>query len=387
MRAPRSGRKRATKPSVANGDRTLKDSSVIQFAPLDASTDRSSYVELAGGYEAVLQSPAFVLGSFPSTATRNYFGDHRIQPVGVYQIRDCAVSSDGLLIRDGAFLTSLQMLITEKIVHDCARYGELTASRLPGRVIEEPVALICGPGNVIWGHWLIDFLPKLYLLYRFGIDIDRAKFLITTNTPKFALELLELVGVQDHQLIRFDPYSETILARNLIAPTAIRGGNTAHPLLAEAWRFLMSLIKARNEISEVPAENERIFLSRRGRNGRLMINREEIEAIAEQAGFLLICPEHFSVLEQIGIYRAARVIVGEYGSGLHNSIFAREGATVCGLRSNTLSPSFLQSGLCQVMRQKIGYVFGDVQGGEVSRHFTISKDDFRLALHLLTLLD
>jgi hypothetical protein len=358
---------------------------VIRFAELDASTERSSYTEIAAGHETVLQAPAFVLGSFPGAATRNYFGDYRIPPVGVYEVRDCAVSSDGLLIRDGAFFTSLQLLITEKVVNECARYGELTANRIPRRVIEEPVALLSGPGNVMWGHWLIDFLPKLYVLYRFGIDIRRAKFLIASNTPQFALDLLELVGIGDTQLIRFDPYSETIFARNLIASTGVRGGNGAHPLLVDAWRFLMASIEAKNEVPENPENTQRIFLSRGVRRGRVMTNRKEIETIAGQAGFLVVVPEELSILKQIGVYRAARVIVAEYGSGLHNSIFATEGAMVCGLRANTLSPSFLQSGLCQVMRQTVSYVFGDAQE-EFPRHFAIGNADFRLALRLLTLL-
>jgi hypothetical protein len=38
------------------------------------------------------------------------------------------VSSDGFLTRDGAFFTSLQLLTTEKIVNECVRYGEPTAT-------------------------------------------------------------------------------------------------------------------------------------------------------------------------------------------------------------------------------------------------------------------
>jgi capsular polysaccharide biosynthesis protein len=121
-----------------------------------------------------------------------------------------------------------------------------------------------------------------------------------------------------------------------------------------------------------------------GLEARKLLNRRAIEQLAADAGFEVVRPERFSLTDQMAMFAGAKCIVGEYGSGLHGSLFASAGTMVCALRAAAPHPGFLQSGLCQAMDQKIGYVFGAVsENDDFAQQFSISEADFRCALQLM----
>ena len=108
--------------------------------------------------------------------------------------------------------------------------------------------------------------------------------------------------------------------------------------------------------------------------------------MAAQSGFVVVHPETLPLADQLGLFAGAGCIVGEYGSGLHGSMFAAPGTLVCALRANAIHPGFLQSGLCQVMDQKVGYVFGPAGENDIAQEFTIQETCFEWALRLMDLL-
>jgi hypothetical protein len=97
------------------------------------------------------------------------------------------------------------------------------------------------------------------------------------------------------------------------------------------------------------------------------LNRQAIEKIAADRGYALVRPETLSMVDQINMFSRAESIVGEYGSAL----------------ATAHHPGFLQSGLCQAMGQKIGYVFGAAGWHDVEQEFSIPEDDFKTALTLV----
>jgi GT2 family glycosyltransferase len=333
-------------------------------------------------------SPFFFLGGVPASVTRLYFGTQAVGPIGIYELTDTAMTSHGLLVRDGRFYTSDRLNITEGTIQQCALYGTLIADRVPSRVIDQPVVALAGPGHLIYGHWLTDFLPKLFLLHSAGLRIDQQNYLVPCNTPEFAFQLLSLLGIRDEQLIRFEPYSETIQARRMFVPTLLRCNGQAHPAVAEAARFLLECIQASTRLPSPPSGHERIFLSRgsfdRDRRDRpLLLNRDEIERRARYAGYRLVESEKMTAPEQISLFLQARQIIGEYGSCLHNCIFSDPGTAICALRANALHPDFLQSGLCQQLGQHIGYVFGASDERDAIKRFAVDAADFELSMQLL----
>ncbi|WP_213956668.1 MULTISPECIES: DUF563 domain-containing protein [unclassified Variovorax] len=359
-----------------------------RFAPLTPDHFPAEYLELSPAVASCPPAPAFVLGGISPSLARFYHGEHHIPSVGLYHLDDVEVSSHSLVSRDGHFLVSPQTNVSPDAVSQCALYGELTATRIPSRVVEAPLVLLAGPGHQIWGHWLIDFLPRLHILHKAGFRIEDMQYLLPSTVPPFVEALLALLGIEPRRLVRFHPYQETVLARQLLLPTMYRYSSRVHPDMAQALRFLVERIAARNDIPTPPAGFERLFLSRRaaGSDGRLLLNRDAIEQQAAEAGFKVICPEQHPLLDQIALFQQARQIVGEYGSALHGSIFSAEGITVCGLRATTIHPGFLQSGLCEVKLQRIGYVLAATGEADIEQRFQVVEEDFALALRLMDLI-
>jgi capsular polysaccharide biosynthesis protein len=305
--------------------------------------------------------------------------------VGCYALRNVGVTSHSLLVRDGVLLTSGRLSLSRESIVEAATYGALSATARYSRVIDEPVVSLAGPGHLIYGHWIVDFLPKLYVLHRLGFDPHSVKYIIPSNTPQFALEWLHLLGISPRQLIFFDSYKEVVGTANLIVPTLLRTNGRAHPIFRAAIDYLRSLLLAKRETRSTDRPGRRIYLSRgsTGSENRKLLNRERIERFATRAGYEVIRPESLSILDQLTMFGEAETIIGEYGSALHGSLFAPSGAMVCALRASARHPGFLQSGLCQSMEQKISYVFGAADEHDIEQQFTIFEDDFKKALELI----
>lgn len=227
------------------------------------------------------------------------------------------------------------------------------------RRIKGQTVLLANNGHQIYGHWLVDFLPKLHLLDLAGLKLEQLTILLPTNMADFGGQFLRLLGIPDEHLIRYDPDTETILADELLVPSTLRWGGRCSPLFAGAIDFLNRRIDQVNQVP--PSAVRRMFLSRRrsGREGRQLVNQDRLEALAVEAGLTLVYPEELPLLEQIALFRGVEQVVGQYGSGLHATIFSRPGVVVCGLHGQ-LPATFdaLQSGIGERLGQPTGYVFG-----------------------------
>ena len=355
------------------------------FSPLEASDPGTSYIELAPLAWSLPISPSFVLGPFPEYLTHSYFADITTLSVGCYTLNNIGITSHGLLVRDGALLTSDLLSTNESAINEAARYGRICAGAEFSRLLDEPVVSLAGPGHLNYGHWLVDFLPKLYILQQIGIDPFTTNYLLPANTPQFALGWLQLLGISAEQFVFFEPYAEVVGAARLIVPTLLRTSSRTHPLFRSAIEYLFSLIPGQEARGRKDGTGRRLYLSRGvpWREGRKLLNRQAIERIAADAGYAVVRPETLSLADQLRMFARAKCIVGEYGSALHGSIFAPPGTMVCALRTSARHPGFLQSGLCQAMGQKIGYVFGSAGEHDIMQEFTIPIQDFKTALALI----
>lgn len=80
------------------------------------------------------------------------------------------------------------------------------------------------------------------------------------------------------------------------------------------------------------AGHEVVYLSRRGRTGRVLVGESALEAALQAHGVRVLRPEAMPVADQIAAMRGARVVVGASGAALANVIFAPRGAAVLEIR-------------------------------------------------------
>jgi capsular polysaccharide biosynthesis protein len=244
-------------------------------------------------------------------------------------------------------------------------------------------AVLAGPGHRIYGHWLVEHLPKLGLLTAANYDVRALRYLLPNTIPDYVIAWLDLLGITSQQLVFYDPLREAISCDELVVPTIQHNGCRVSPLLRLSAAFLRRLVEERYTLDQSP-HGERIFLSRAHFGlSRRLLNRERVEAMAKEAGFSIVYPERMPLLDQLKMLGGAKCLMGEYGSALHGSIFAPPGAVVCALRGTLLHPGFIQSGLGEVFQQPTGYVFGTTDARDAHEAFTIEEEALDMCLRLV----
>jgi len=314
---------------------------------------------------------------------RYFFGDSCSPAVNLFQIDRVNLFGNRLLYRGADFFC-----LEPNGVHPGTFESEITRLRSAGvahtRVIEDEVVLLIGPAYDIFGHWLIDFMPRIQVLIEAGFKPQELKFLLPSDLPDFALEWLGLIGISSGQVIRYDIHREICQIRRALIPSNLRGDGRASPLMARAAETFREGALGRQQ----PQQLRRTFISRnRWQNGakghRQITNGAELEQIASDHGYDIVHPQDLGIREFMSVVLESRVIVGEYGSGMHWSIFAQPSTDIVCLRGTLGHPGFLQSGLCEALGQRHGYVFGTTREEGPYHVSTFDRDDLRACLKLI----
>jgi capsular polysaccharide biosynthesis protein len=356
----------------------------MKLQSLDALLKRKApnveFRSLAPGSNRTPRAPYFVLGTFPTALARKYHMHSGLGPPGVWVLSGVDVTGKFSVQHAEHFLWSPGLNIYPQYLEsDVARIDQHAAAQRRRRVSGR-VALVTGPGYAMYGHWLVESLPKLHALEAGGFPLADLRLLVPIESPPFVFEWLALLGITESQQIRFDGRHEVLEVEELLIPTLFHNGVRMHPACAAVRVFLWERLVSHpglESLSAVP--RKRLFLSRRGGNRRC-VNRQHIEQMAQAAGLEVVRPEQLSVIDQIQLFVGAEALVGEYGAALHASLLSAPGTLVCGLRGSGFHPAFIQSGLGEVLHQPTGYVFGVTQPDDPNLSFTIPEDAFEVFL-------
>jgi capsular polysaccharide biosynthesis protein len=207
-----------------------------------------------------------------------------------------------------------------------------------------------------YGHWLLEGVPKLLLLRRLADDLPPFQILLPRSAPKFVQTWIDLV-LPAARVAVYDDAVEYVRVETLFVPTVlfVSRGHHFHPELISLVEDLLPPPRHRPDT--------RLFVSRVQPNHfRSMSNLAEIEDIAVAEGLQLVRPETLPLSEQIALFAHATVIVGDFGSVMHNTLFSPTGALVLCLNMVT----GLQSRIAELKRQRVGYLLPS--GGEAVTH-------------------
>lgn len=342
-----------------------------------------TFLRLAEPEVRIPEPPRFSFGNIPDHISARYFSSWGLSSAGVFVCENVVLAGEFLVGRDDYVFRSPELNIHPAHVEEAAaRYAGVSARLLPRHVSGEHVVL-AGPGFGVYGHWLVEYLPKLGLLALAGYDLAGLNYLMASNLPRFALEWLKLLGIKDSQIVFYDPVQEFILAERLLLPTILHNGVKMSDLFRTSANLLRGMILSSGDCNP-PKADRRLFISRRKLGtARALLNRDRIEQMATKSGFELAYPEELSLVDQVKLFASARHVIGEYGSALHGTMFSKPGTIVCALRGNGFHPGFIQSGLGKVMEQPTGYVFGANTGTDLNATFSIPEDAFGTCLDLI----
>ena len=145
------------------------------------------------------------------------------------------------------------------------------------------------------------------------------------------------------------------------ASPIVTGGRNGFGLsrLLDIPRKLIAPLAARNKERQGTGKTNnanarrvrRICVARRKNilDPRSFTSKSFFERTAQELGYELLIPNEMSIQSQIAAFSAADVIVGEYGSALHNSVFSRAG-TVLGVLNII---GIEQTRLCAAFNQRL----------------------------------
>jgi Glycosyltransferase 61 len=331
------------------------------IAQSDPSAAR--FLSLSPPSRQVARAPDFMFGVLPSKVLSEFVrGYEWVHEQGVWRIPSATLRYPYLMEASGVFANApwanlhaghLDPLMAQ------AQKEAVFAARRAG-----PHVLLTGPGYQVFGHWLAEFLPKLYTLDALGFDIDSLSFVVPSDTPSFALDILAFSGIRRSQIVLLEP--DQALHLDLLVPTTPHNGVRGPGYLAIA-----GFLKGRFPKSD-GSTPEHILLARSGAN-RACRDRDAIERTASRLGFTLVRPEALPLAEQARVCANARIIVGEYGSPLHWSLLSAPGTIVCGLRGPGFRPGFIQSAIGRALGQPTGYVFGTAERDGWTDEFTVPE--------------
>jgi capsular polysaccharide biosynthesis protein len=213
---------------------------------------------------------------------------------------------------------------------------------------DAPWVLLEAPGYRCWGHWIVDHVPRLYLLYKLGL-INSAKFVFFEDPPKWTRIFFEVFSISKDRIVVIN--KTCFYADHLIIPAFFREQNRLFvEYTAEAWDFLKQKLLEKkskeNFISTffsrdlykkkiqkmIGKKNLRVYISRR-KSKIALANENALEQLLLRYGFFTFFPEDIDLPTCAAFLQHAEIVVGEDGSGMQNVIFCRRSCTVIDINS------------------------------------------------------
>ena len=348
---------------------------IAGHTPVDSSstTPENLSFQQEGAFDVQLRDDLFLTSEgfdadvlkMAQTAARSSRGI----PVGMAEFRDVHVHLPTGMIVDtvgnacwqGSLLNWNKPVLQREIIRQFGRQAAGNRLRLSDHLLRDcqtldSAILIQSAGYSIYGHWLLDFLPRINRVH----DSLYAQHKVLCQPQKEWTRALFNLFMPDCHFADGDIVTDFVQVKRLLVPTMARThGALEENTVRKAWEKLDGLL---NHNVAAPVSGRRLCVSRQKLKGkklekRQIINIPDIERRAAEAGFEMVYPETLSFAEQRQIFSEAAVVVGECGSALHNAIFCRPGArlgvisngrintnhamiaNICGLRITYMSAS------------------------------------------------
>lgn len=250
--------------------------------------------------------------------------------IGCYFARDVIVTGIGHIFINDMLVTSRD-IIPPYWEHAISHHGipDLDEERRrPERFLAGATIIFCGWGLDVYGHLLTEMLPKLLIARRaLRGEFDNTQLLVPMNPPQWFCNVLQQVIKDCDRHVRwYDPIKENVRLECAIIPTLASLNEWYHPFLNEIVSDIVSEVGLRLDRTDALAT--RIFVTRAlfsnpATETRRCLNELELaEIAAKEFGFAIVAPETFPWPTQVALFSNASVIAGEFGSGLHNAVFA-----------------------------------------------------------------
>jgi capsular polysaccharide biosynthesis protein len=353
-------------PDDLIGDAPL-DSLAAPVGP-DAALNRwQGFVQTAPAMPSAAAGPLALVNAGDNAA---WFGHvhgqtEQVGPLGVHVLDDVTVSGCGIAVRAEAMLgdDSEPCEAARRLAEADGLRSAEAWRRLRRVVLLDPALLAAGPGYAMWGHWLLDILPRLAVA---RAALGAAEFAgcvlpVPQDTPDWAGGLIgEVFGLGPERLMRYDPHREAILCRRAIVPTYAHRDYFLHPFLRDFYRGLAAGAGATEGLPRRVLVSRRAFAAAHPQASHLLAQQDAFEQAAIRHGFAAMTPENMPLARQIALFAQAEAVAGVCGSGMHNALFCPPGTAV----GQVGMPNARQSRIAAACGHRLVYLLPDSEGEE-----------------------
>ncbi len=191
----------------------------------------------------------------------------------------------------------------------------------PCRVFSGSAAIISSAGRRNYFHWILESLPRAYLLQQAGLDVSKADYVFASATSMpFHIQSLEALGVDPKKIVSLAENPHVRADELWVSSIPGVNGNPA-PWVVDFLRGLFP--------DPDGPRKRRLYISRGKTTGpRAATNETDVFGVLEPLGFESIQMEHFTMHEQSDLFKSAEAIVAPHGAGLTNLVFSRPGVKV-----------------------------------------------------------
>jgi capsular polysaccharide biosynthesis protein len=340
------------------------------------------FAELAPASLSRVTIPYLALQNTPGANwSWNQVPKQRLAPLGCSFLRDVEICGSGYFFHDGRFVrefVNISDVALRWLRQPDFFDNPLTMPRTNRTVIEEPVLLVFGPGSSIYGHWLLDFMPRIVIAQRLlGTALGDFVLPLPSDTPEWVVRMIHtLCGIEPSRFRYYARHDDLVVCRRVCMPSYAHSGKPGdyapHSLMREFYDQFGN--------PGAPRAKWRICLSRRNQERhtlgvwRKFDARETMEQMAAARGFQIVQPEELGFPEQIELFRSAGCILGEHGSGMHAAVFADPGTIVATVgawnrHQLNISAAFEQRSICLTRLQKTEAIQNE------PFRFTATEDD------------
>lgn len=350
----------------------------------------NGFVELAPASLNRATLPYLVLPNSPDENWRwDWVPEQSLAPLGCSFVRDLELVGSGYLFHRGRFVrefVNISDVALRWLQQPEFFDNPFTHPRTNRVVIEEPVLLVFGPGSNVYGHWLLDFMPRIVIARQLmGATADDFVLPLPSDTPDWVVRMIHtFCGIDPGRFRYYSRNDDLVICRRACLPSYAHSGTPGdyapHPLMRTFYDQFGN--------PGAPRTKRRICLSRRDQERhtlgvrRIFEQRETMERMAVARGFEIVQPEQLSFPEQVELFRSAKCILGEHGSGMHAAVFADPGTIVATVgawnrHQFNIASAFGQRSICMMRHQVI-------QGWDNTPfRFAVTEDDLAGLLEMI----
>ena len=243
-----------------------------------------------------------------------------------YKSAELTIIPNGKVIKsEGFVLTPDNKLLLDVCVDYNTISQEFYSAQLPSlQRTNETLAVLTYRHSENYFHWLFDVLPRIHLIQKSNIHVNR--YIFNKLTQPFQYETLAFFGIDRSQIIECDSNTHLQAEKLIVTPWI---SNINYPKWSSDCvraKFFENF-KYNNNPNRLVG-NERLYFTRSDSFHRSVKNEISVLRLLNSFGFKSVSLSTFTVREKVDLLSSAKVIITPFGAGETNFIFCQSDTKV-----------------------------------------------------------